>query len=209
MGSSTYIGENDEFPAHQVTITEPFYLGKYEVTQAQWEELLGSNPSEFKGNDRPVDSVSWEDAQLLIQKLQEKTGSTFALPTEAQWEYAARAGTSTRWDWGNNEAILGDYAWFEENSSAMTHPVGQKKPNHWGLYDMYGNVQEWCNDWYAHQYQQEAVSDPQGPHSGDSRVVRGGAWGDDATMVRASYRNATGTDARTAGIGLRVAMVID
>ncbi|WP_079913074.1 formylglycine-generating enzyme family protein [Paenibacillus sp. 32352] len=209
MGSSVEVGEGDEAPEHKVTITKPFYLGKYEVTQEQWEELMGNNPSKFKGDKRPVDSVSWEDTQLFLQKLQEKTGRKFALPTEAQWEFAARAGTSTRWEFGDNESILGEYAWYQENSDGVTHPVGQKKPNAWGLYDMYGNIQEWCKDWYAAPYPQGNASDPQGPNSGDSRVLRGGAWGDDFTMVRSTYRNASGTDAKTPGIGFRVAMVMN
>ncbi|WP_028550729.1 formylglycine-generating enzyme family protein [Paenibacillus sp. UNC451MF] len=209
MGSSLITGEGDEAPEHKVTITKPFYLGKYEVTQEQWEELMEANPSKFKGDKRPVDTVSWDDSQLFLKKLQDKTGSKFTMPTEARWEFAARAGTSTRWDFGNDESILGDYAWFQDNANAATHPVGQKKPNAWGLYDMYGNVQEWCNDWYATPYPKGDVSDPQGPNSGDSRVLRGGAWGDDPSMVRSAYRNASGTDAKTPGIGVRVVMVID
>ncbi|MFE5323256.1 formylglycine-generating enzyme family protein [Paenibacillus sp. NPDC056579] len=209
MGSSLTTGEEDEAPEHKVTITRPFYLGKYEVTQEQWEELMETNPSKFKGDKRPVDSVSWDDSQLFLNKLQEKTGRKFTLPTEARWEFAARAGTSTPWHFGNNESSLGDYAWFQENSNNGTHPAGQKKPNAWGLYDMYGNVQEWCNDWYAAAYPQGDVVDPQGPLSGESRVMRGGAWGDDHTMVRSAYRNASGTDAKTPGIGVRVVMEID
>ncbi|HZG83995.1 formylglycine-generating enzyme family protein [Paenibacillus sp.] len=209
MGSSLHAGDGDEAPEHKVTITKPFYLGKYEVTQEQWEDIMGYNPSQFKGDRRPVDSVSWEEAQIFLKKLQDKTGQKFGLPTEAQWEYAARAGTRTTWDFGDSESILGDYAWFGENSGDETHPVGQKKPNAWGLFDMYGNVQEWCNDWYANPYPEGDVSDPQGPGSGDSRVLRGGAWGDDFTMVRSAYRNASGADAKTPGIGLRVVMIIE
>lgn len=209
MGSSLYAGEGDEAPEHRVAITAPFYLGKYEVTQQQWESLMGNNPSRFKGERHPVDSVSWDDAQRFLFKLQEKTGRKLTLPTEAQWEFAARAGTSTPWSFGSDEAKLGDYAWYGENSGDATHPVGEKKPNAWGLYDMYGNVQEWCLDWYAAPYPQGEVADPQGPRSGDSRVLRGGAWGDDFTMVRSAYRNAAGADARTPGIGFRVVMVID
>jgi len=207
MGSST--GDGDEAPEHQVTITKPFYLGKYEVTQRQWKELMGNNPSKFKGDNQPVDRVSWDDAQMFLRKLQEKTGRKFTLPTEAQWEFAARAGTSSQWDFGNQESSLGDYAWFEENSGNGTHPVGQKKPNAWGLYDLYGNVQEWCNDWYAEPYPQGDVSDPQGPNSGHSRVLRGGAWGDDSAMVRPAYRNASGPGDRAPGNGFRVVMMID
>lgn len=206
MGSSLYSGEGDEAPEHKVTISEPFYLGKYEVSQEQWEVIMGNNPSSFKGNQLPVDHVSWNDAQLFIDKLQDQTGRTFALPTEAQWEFAAHAGTSTLWDFGDSEGALVEYAWFGENADATTHPVGQKKPNAWGVYDMYGNVQEWCADWYANPYSYGDVSDPQGPESGESRVARGGAWGDDFTMVRSSYRNAIGPDDSTPGTGIRVVM---
>lgn len=199
----------DEAPEHKVEITKPFYLGKYEVTQEQWEELMGNNPSKFRGDKHPVDSISWDDSQLLLKKLQEKTGFKFTLPTEAQWEFAARAGTSTRWDFGESESILGDYAWFAGNSNDATQPVGQKKPNAWGFYDLYGNVQEWCIDWYANPYLLDDVSDPRGPGSGDSRVLRGGAWGDDSTMVRSAYRNASGPDNIAPGNGIRVVMVID
>lgn len=210
MGSPLGSEESgDESPEHKVTITKPFYIGKYEVTQEQWEQLMGTNPSTFKGDKRPTDSVSWDDSQLFLKKLQEKTGHSFTLPTEAQWEYAARAGTSTRWNFGSDESVLGDYAWFAENSDEGTHPAGQKKPNAWGLYDLYGNVQEWCYDWYANPYLLSDDSDPQGPDSGESRVLRGGAWGDDSSMVRSAYRNASGSDNRAPGSGIRVVMVID
>jgi Uncharacterized conserved protein len=207
MGAS--LEDGDEAPEHKVKITKAFYLGQYEVTQKQWEEIMGNNPSNFKGENQPVDSVSWEEVQQFLSKLQEKTGHQFTLPTEAQWEYAARAATNTKWDFGDNESLLSEYAWFGENSESMTHPVGQKRPNGWNLYDMYGNVQEWVNDWYANSYKYKDGSDPQGPSLGHSRVIRGGAWGDDATMVRSTYRNASATDNKTPGNGFRVVMVID
>lgn len=209
MGSSQEVGDEDEAPEHKVTITKPFYLGKYEVTQEQWEAVMENNPSEFKGAKQPVDSVSWEECQIFLKKLQDKTGHKFTLPTEAQWEFACRAGTTTPLNFGSSESLLSEYAWFQENSGNVTHPVGQKKPNPWGLYDMYGNVQEWCNDWYANPYPKGAVSDPQGPSSGESRVLRGGAWGDDFTMIRSSYRNCNGTEGKNSGIGLRIVMVLD
>ncbi|WP_168119877.1 formylglycine-generating enzyme family protein [Paenibacillus sp. HB172176] len=207
MGSS--VAEEDEAPEHPVAISQPYYLGIYEVTQEQWVAMMGNDPSTFKGGKRPVDRVSWEDSQIFINKLQEKTDREFALPTEAQWEYAARAGTNTRWHFGDTESKLGDYAWFEGNSNDETHPVGQKEPNAWGLYDMYGNVQEWCKDWYGAPYAKEKASDPQGKASGDSKVLRGGAWGDDFTMVRSTYRNANGIDAKTSGTGFRVVMMVE
>lgn len=208
MGSALEVGKGDEAPVRKVTITRPFYMGKYEVTQEQWAALMGSNPSHFKGERLPVDRVRWNDAQTFQLKLRDKTGRTVSLPTEAQWEYAARAGTDTRWDFGDSESLLGDYAWFAENAEERTHPVGQRKPNAWGLYDMYGNVQEWCMDGYA-KYSQGNITDPQGPTSGDSRILRGGAWGDDYPMVRSSYRNAAGADDATPGTGLRLVMDID
>jgi len=142
-----------EKPAHQVTISEPFYMGKYEVTQAQWKAVMGENPSRFKGDDHPVENVSWEDVQQFIQKLNAKEGKEACrLPTEAEWEYAARAGTTTIYSFGNNASQLGNYAWYDENSGNTTHPVGDKPPNPWGLYDMHGNVWEWVQDWYGPIY---------------------------------------------------------
>ncbi|GHV58266.1 hypothetical protein FACS189460_5780 [Deltaproteobacteria bacterium] len=136
-----------EKPAHQVTISRPFYLSKYEVTQAQWEEVMGSNPSYFKGRDNPVENVSWEDVQEFIKRLNQMEGTNkYRLPTEEEWEYAARAGSQTRYHFGDSERNLGEYAWYSGNSNDETHPVGQKKPNAWGLYDMAGNVWEWVED---------------------------------------------------------------
>jgi formylglycine-generating enzyme required for sulfatase activity len=185
-------GDADERPVHKVTIGKPFYLGKFEVTQEQWEAVMGGNPSHFKGKQNPVDRVSWEAAQEFIKKLNEKfaaSGTTFSLPTEAQWEYACRAGGSTRYGFGNAEGDLAEYGWLADNAGGTTHPVGEKKPNAWGLYDMHGNVWEWCADWYdGKYYSQSSATDPTGPTVVSSRVLRGGSWGDPAPYCRSASR---------------------
>ena len=160
---------------HEVTITKPFYMGKYVVTQEQYEAIMGNNPSHFKGAQNPVEMVSWDDAQAFCQKLSKKSGKTVRLPTEAEWEYACRAGTSTKYYSGDSEEDLKRVAWYEANSNDTTHPVGQKEPNKFGLYDMHGNVWQWCQDWYG-DYTANEVADPQGPAQGASRVLRGGSW---------------------------------
>ena len=185
-------GDNEEKPVHKVTISKPFYIGKFEVTQEQWEAVIGSNPSRFKGAKNPVDRVSWEACQAFIKKLNEKFGGSgvaFGLPTEAQWEYACRAGSAARYGFGDRKADLVKYGWFEENAGGKTHPVGEKKPNAWGLHDMHGNVWEWCADWYDGNYYKESpVIDPTGPTAVTSRVLRGGSWSDPAPYCRSSCR---------------------
>jgi formylglycine-generating enzyme required for sulfatase activity len=182
---------DDEKPAHQVTISKPFYLGKYEVTQEQWKSVMGTNPNKVQGdNTRPVETVSWKKVQQFIKKLNEREGVTYyRLPTEAEWEYAARAGTTTIYSFGDNVSQLGNYAWYERNTgpTTTTHPVGQKKPNAWGLYDMHGNVWEWVADRHG-PYSADAVTDPTGPTAGTNRVIRGGAWPLVAGAVRAAFR---------------------
>ena len=188
MGSDS--GSVYATPAHKVTLTKPFYLGKFEVTQEQWQAVMGGNPSLFKGPKLPVENVSWNRCQRFLTKLQEKLpGRKFALPTEAQWEYACRAGSTTKFSYGDDESSLGEYAWFSGNSGNTTHPVGGKKPNAWGLHDLHGNVREWCADWYAN-YPVGVATDPQGPSSGSHRVLRGGSFFnfDDPVSFTASYR---------------------
>lgn len=194
------MGDNQK---RRVDISQPFYLGKYAVTQTQWEAVMGNNPSHFKGPDRPVENISWEDAQVFIQKLNEREGvSHYRLPTEAQWEYACRAGSITVYYFGNDATKLGDYAWYDANSGHSTHPVGQLQPNAWGLYDMHGNVREWCQDWYDANLVSAAV-DPQGLSTGADRVIRGGSWSLSAWRVRSTCRGAERPAFRYVNLGFR------
>ena len=157
-------------------ISKPFWLGKTELTQAQWEAVMGSNPSKFKGKPQnPVEQVNWEDCQGFLQKLTAKVKKMFRLPTEAEWEYACRAGSPSQFYFGDSQAELLHYAWFNANSGRSTHPVAQGKPNGWGLHDMAGNVWEWCEDWYA-PYDKAPQVDPKGPQGSGLRVLRGGSW---------------------------------
>jgi formylglycine-generating enzyme required for sulfatase activity len=189
MGSEA--GYGNEEPVHEVTISKPFYLGKHEVTQEQWEVVMGNNPSRFKGGDNPVENVSWNDVQAFIKKLNEKEGTTgYRLPTEAEWEYAARAGTNTTYFFGDDEKELSRCAWYYDNSGKKTHPVGQKYPNVWGLYDVHGNVWEWVQDRYGEEYYAKSPgADPQGPSRGSRRVFRGGSWYDAAMFCRSTSRD--------------------
>lgn len=203
MGSSD--GLDDEKPAHKVTISKPFYLGKYEVTQAQWQAVMGSTPSQFKGAGLPVESVSWNDCQEFLEKLQAKSPVLkFSLPTEAQWEYACRAGGRGKFTFGDKEDGLGDYAWYDKNADRKTHDAGGKKPNKWGLYDMHGNVWEWCADWHG-AYATGAQKDPTGPSSGVGRVLRGGSWITRQAHCRSAVRDRLRLDNRYNYNGFRVA----
>ena len=169
--------EPDERPVHNVTLTKGFWMGKYEVTQEEYQHLMGSNPSPFKGDKNPVEKVSWQDAKAFCEALEAKTGKTLRLPTEAEWEYACRAGTSTLFYTGQTEGDLFKAGWCDDNSGRQSHPVGQKAPNAWGLYDMHGNVEELCEDWYGEDYYRDSPGiDPRGPASGTMRVSRGGGW---------------------------------
>ncbi len=191
--------------SYPVTISKPFYLGKYQVTQAQWKAVMGNNPSAFKGDTLPIEKVSWEDCQKFIRKLNEKEGTTkYRLPTNAEWEYACRAGTTTKFSFGDDESKLSQYGWYGANSGSNTQPVGQKKPNSWSLYDMHGNVWEWCSDWYEN-YPKNAVTDPAGPGSGSYRVNRGGCWGDSAGGCTAAIRYRDHPGLRNFALGFRLA----
>jgi formylglycine-generating enzyme required for sulfatase activity len=204
------MGSPKEGPQHEVTLTKDFYLGKYEVTQAQWEELMGSNPSYFKLKNGPVEQVSWEECQEYIKKLNAKLGSKagrFRLPTEAEWEYACRAGSKTQYSFGDLEADLGDYGWYDKNSNDKPHEVGSRKPNKFGLYDMHGNVWEWCGDWYDDKYDTELVTNPSGPGKGSSRVLRGGSWDVVPLYCRSAVRFGNDPTYRNNNLGFRLALV--
>jgi formylglycine-generating enzyme required for sulfatase activity len=190
-GGTFTMGEGAD--AHQVTLTKPFELGVYEVTQEQYEKVMvGRTPSRLKGSQNPVENVSWDDAVKFCRKLSERpeeklAGYEYRLPTEAEWEYACRAGTTTAYSFGDSNSELGDYAWYDKNSGNTTHPVGGKKPNPWGLYDMHGNVFEWCQDGYG-DYPSGSVTDPTGAASGSYRVLRGGSFGAQTSNVRSADR---------------------
>ena len=208
MGATSEQGsEADDYekPTHSVTLSS-FYLCKYEVTQALWRAVMGNNPSYFKGNNLPVENVSWNDCQTFISRLNNLTGKNFRLPTEAEWEYAARGGNRSRGYKYSGSNTLSDVAWFDGNSGSKTHPVGTKSPNELGLYDMSGNVYEWCSDWYG-TYSSSAQTNPTGPSSGSDRVGRGGGWGNVAGRCRSSYRDYNSPDGRgNCGLGLRLAL---
>ncbi len=192
--------DDDEGPVHEVQITRPFYLGETQVTQAQWQLVMGGNPSHEEGDDLPVETVSWDEAMEFCRK------AGYRLPTEAEWEYACRAGSTTRFSFGDDEHRLGEYAWYEDNSSLRTHPVGQKKPNVWGFHDMHGNVWEWCADWYEPgYYAQSPGRDPQGPSPGNWCVQRGGSWDDNPWYCRSAGRGSDDPTARPDFSGFRVA----
>jgi|WetSurMetagenome_2_1015567.scaffolds.fasta_scaffold126851_2 formylglycine-generating enzyme required for sulfatase activity len=217
----------NEKPRHQVAISKPFYLGKYEVTQAQWEAVMDSSPYTLPRSNpyyslpgmadrlrKPTNpaTVSWNDAREFIKRLNQKEGHTrYRLPTEAEWEYAARAGTTTAYSFGEDAKQLGRYAWYGEDfASGSTHPVGQKEPNGWGLYDVHGNVWEWVQDWYDDRYYATSPSvDPQGSQSGSSRVVRGGSWHQTSTSWRSAFRRPYDPDYRGISIGFRLVLSVD
>ncbi|MDP2984010.1 MAG: formylglycine-generating enzyme family protein, partial [Candidatus Latescibacter sp.] len=176
MGSND--GDSDEKPVHSVTLSA-FEMSATEITQGQYKAVIGSNPSRFTGDDNlPVEVVSWNEAVAFCRALSQKTVGEFRLPTEAEWEYACRAGTTTKYNLGDSESDLARAGWYHGNSGRKTHPVGQKTPNAWGLYDMHGNVWEWCNDWYG-SYSLESAANPTGANIGSERVTRGGCWGND------------------------------
>ena len=201
QGSDAY---SDEKPTHSVTVSD-FYIGKYEVTQAQWRAVMGKNPSYFSGDNNPVEYVSWKDIQKFLKKLNAKTGKKFRLPTEAEWEYAARGGNQSKGYKYSGSNNISDVAWYTDNSSSKTHPVGQKTPNELGIYDMTGNVWEWCQDWKG-SYSSSSQTNPTGPSSGSRRVLRGGSWSNNARNCRVSIRLSDSPDYRSSYFGFRLVM---
>ena len=195
----------DEKPVHRVTLTNDYYIGKYEVTQALWKTVMGNKPSRFKGDALPVEQVSWNDCQKFITKLNKLTGKNFRLPTEAEWEYAARGGKKSRGYQYSGSNTLGDVAWYYDNSGIKTHAVGTKQPNELGIYDMTGNVFEWCQDW-RDSYSSSPLVNPMGAASGSNRVRRGGSWGSSARGCHTSFRNGNAPDDRYGSLGLRLVL---
>ena len=205
-----------EGPLHEVTISQGFYLGEYEVTQGQWEGVMGTTPwsgeSYVQANrNHPAVQISWNDVQEFIGRLNDAAGEgIYRLPIEAEWEYSCRAGTTTRWSFGDDEHQLGDYAWYDDNAwnagVQYAHEAGAKRPNPWGLHDMHGNCWEWVQDWYG-EYSSDAQVDPTGPASGFARVVRGGSWNDNARNVRSAFRGSFPPDDCGYGVGFRLLRV--
>lgn len=204
-GGTFQMGSNEsdnEKPVHKVTV-DAFSIGKYEVTQSQYEEVMGTNPSKFRGGSLPVEQVSWDDAMEFCKKFSEKYNVNARLPYEAEWEYACRAGTSTKYYWGDE--LNADFHWYDVNSDSKTYPVGQKKPNAFGLYDMSGNVWEWCIDWYSDSYYKSSSSkNPMGAPGGSDRIMRGGSWYVCGDCLRSSYRGWAEPGERSFHDGFRI-----
>lgn len=204
MGSTT--GEGRERPVHEVTLS-PYYIGETQVTQALWTEVMGENPSDFIGDNKPVNRVNWFDCEHFIKKLNEITNQKFRFPTEAEWEFSARGGKKSKgYEYAGSNKIE-DVAWFDDNSNGEVHQITKKKPNELGIYDMSGNVWEWCQDWGERGYYKKSPNkDPQGPSSGTSRVVRGGGRNSIAGNCRIAYRNFNSPDNKRSSIGLRLVL---
>ena len=185
---------------HSVTLTRGFWLGKYEVTQSQWESVMRSNHSRFKQKDNPVENISWHDCEAFMKRIGSAFGGKARLPTEAEWEYACRAGSNTPF---SGSGVVSEVAWYDENSEHQTHEVGKNKPNAWGFYDMHGNILEWCSDWYS-EPKGDSV-DPKGPPSGSFKVLRGGCWFFLDSDCRCAYRLKREPNLRNCIFGFRVA----
>lgn len=208
MGSPPWEADRaEDEPLHRVRITRPFYLGRHPVTQEQWQAIMGNNPSWFKGDKHPVEQVSWDDCQAFIEEVNARAGrDLIALPTEAQWEYACRAGKSGRFDFCDSPATIDKCAWYTSGSGDATHPVGATPPNAWGVYDMTDYVGEWCADWYDETYYERSPrDDPRGPEMGRRRVLRGGFWYPIPRVTRFACRRSAKPDYRCYDVGFRVA----
>jgi formylglycine-generating enzyme required for sulfatase activity len=199
------MGSEAEGSAHLVTLTRAFQIGRYPVTQAQWTAVMEANPSEFRGEDRPVEQVSWDDCQAFLARLNALGEGGYRLPSEAEWEYACRAGATGKFCFGDDERLLGEHAWTSENAGGQTHPVGQKRPNAWGLHDVHGNVWEWCQDWYD-DYPPGPAVDPPGAPSGfmGARILRGGCWRGGADFAASAHRGGRGPAFKGGILGLRL-----
>lgn len=199
-------GNDNEKPIREVELTEAFYLGIYEVTQAQWFAVMGNSPSFFTGDSLPVERVSWQDVQAFIAQLNEiEGGSRYRLPSEAEWEYAAKGGQASKSFTFAGSDSINNVAWYNANSSGITHKVGLKQPNELGIYDMSGNVWEWCQDWFDAEYYEQAPNrNPEGPSSAISKVIRGGSWGSSSDICRTTNRGSIEIESRFSGIGFRL-----
>jgi formylglycine-generating enzyme required for sulfatase activity len=198
-------GRSEDETQHKVVLTKGFLMAATPVTQAQWEAVTGKHPSYFQGDNLPVEQVTYDEAVEFCRKLGIKEGKRYRLPTEAEWEYACRAGSTTSYDTGSDGSALGEAGWYDVNSGGQTHPVGQKKPNAWGLFDMHGNVWQWCSDWYG-PYPDAELTDPRGAQTVRDRVLRGGSWRDPAERCRSARRRYSASDARYYSIGFRVVL---
>lgn len=216
------MGDQDNGPAHEVSLTHPYYLGVFEVTQAQFEQVMKTNPSGFQGeavanidtSNHPVEKVSWNEAvdfcRVLSSLPEERSaGRKFRLPTEAEWEHAARAGRTTTFTFGDEATDLIEFAWYLDNSEKRTHPIGQKKPNPWGLYDTYGNVEEWCQDFCDFNYPAGPATDPSGPETGITRVRRGGGWIHYPSVCCSTFRAGSRPSIQSRTLGFRVVCICE
>ncbi len=199
---------DDEKPVHRVTLSKGCFMGVHPVTQAQWEAVMGSNPSHFQGADRPVETVTWDDCQDFCERLAKQVGKAVRLPTEVEWEYACRAGTTSDYWSGSDEAALKKVGWYAGNSDKQTKAVGKLGPNPWGLYNVHGNVWEWCRDWHG-PYPTSDVSDYIGVKESEYRVLRGGSWNRDPSYCRAAYRGWSAPSYRGFNAGCRVVFCQD
>ena len=193
-------------PSHEVVISKDYYIGKFEVTQELWEAVMGTNPSKYKGADRPVECVKWAECMVFCNELSRLTGREFRLPTEAEWEFAARGGKKSNSTMYSGSSSVDNVAWYLRNSDGRTHPVGKFFPNELGIYDMNGNVREWCSDWYD-KYDSDTQTDPQGPDNGKNHVVRGGGCLSAEKACRVFSRNSMNNSLYSLDLGFRLVLV--